>query len=359
MEFEMTLFIVIYQSACLFLFILTIQYIYQKKSFYMEHKSILNRGILGIFVGIFLTLMYVLNISNILALFMIILPFTMMYLGFGTTLYIYFIISTGNMLFMHAKIRLLILYLGMILISKLVMILKKNYLRQLVFVYILSSIFLNFELFSFSSKLWEYLVYNIVSLIIWFKLLFLIYKFHEKKIRYIKNKKITYVDKITNVNNYFCLLNNSKKILENKTNQISLILFNVDRLKDINLLYGSQCGDKVIKIVSDIIKKNVSLYGVVYRLDGDTFCVVAVKEKFSIMQTISEKIRMEIDKKVIIVDNNKINISVSAGGYHGEITSEKIDDYIELAQQSLFCSKYHGRNRVMLNNQMVYYPKVI
>lgn len=356
MNFESTLYVTIYQSACLFLFSLTIEYIYRG---YEEHKSIIHKGILGIFIGVFLILMYVLNISKILALFMIILPVTMMYLGLGTTFYIYSIISIGNMMFMHINIRFLIFYFLIIIISKLAMFLMKGYLRQLISVYILSSVFLNLELFVFSSYPWEYVVYNIVSLVIWFKLLFSTYKYHEVKIRYIEYQECAFLNKISNVNNYFCLLNHAKKLLKNKKNNISLILFNVDRLKDVNQLFGSQCGDKVIKIVSDIITKNISLYGVVYRLVGDTFCVIAIKEKFTIIQTISEKIRMEINKKEFIIDNNKINISVSVGGYHGEIASENIDDYIELAQQSLFSSKYHGRNRVILNNQMVYYPKII
>ena len=54
--------------------------------------------------------------------------------------------------------------------------------------------------------------------------------------------KESFFDVKTGVKNYQCLLQQSYRLLKKKNNHISLIIVNIDRLHDINKLYGRALG---------------------------------------------------------------------------------------------------------------------
>lgn len=355
MPLDHTIISITYQFFLLLILILTLSRFYNGKTYNHFYK---RSAIFSLPVGLVIFLMYFLDLSQLLSVFILLLTLSTMYYGLKNSFFVYLFLVLANLLF-EVNYTLLIAYLVMILITNLSLIWIKNYRKKIACVYFLSFIFLNVELYLSHSTQDYYILYNISCFTIWSLIVYIILFFNKRNRNILLHQVHLFNDKKTNINNYCCLLNQSFQFLKNKETNISLILINVDRLKNINKLYGNHCGDQVIKIVANSIKKNVEEFGNVYRLDGDTFCVVSINEKFKMMQTISERIRLEVAIKDLIIDNNKINLSVSIGGYYGKIESKNIDDYIEVAHESLLNSKYNGRNRVFLNNQMVYYPKIM
>ncbi len=358
MQYFSSILSVIYQMFTLLLLVLAQSYYYSDMEFNTLKKLISHKLLISLLVGIMMSIMYYFNISHYFTVFIIIWALTIMYVGIGNVLFIYFFVVIGNILF-DFNIKLLFAYFVMIIISYLMLKWIKNYYFRLFIAYFLSFIFLNIEIYISHLRLGDYLIYNLSCFIVWSILIYLIIYYVKKYKNLLESQQIAFTDKRTNTLNYYCLVNHSYRLLKDKKMNISVILINIDRLKDINALYGDFCGDKAIKIVSESIKEIIDDYGTVYRLDGDTFCVIAIDEKLKLLQTLVERIRLDIELKDIIVENNKINLSVSIGGYYGKIDSRNIDDYIELANSSLFKSKYQGRNRVIINNQMVYYPKIM
>ncbi|QVK19032.1 GGDEF domain-containing protein [Mycoplasmatota bacterium] len=355
MPLDETIISITYQSLLLFVLIMALSFLYKGKTYTQYYKKSL---IILLPVNLVIFLMYFLGISQLLSVFIIIFTLNIIYLGLKNALFLYLFLVLENLLFV-SNYTLLIAYLFMILITHFNLNLIKNYRKKITVGYFLSFVFLNAELFLSHLTYDYYVLYNISCFIIWTLIIHLVLFLNKRNRNIVLHKVNLFNDKKTNISNYCCLLNQSLQFLKNKDTNISLILINIDRLKAINKLYGDYCGDQVIKIVANSIKKNVEEYGNVYRLDGDTFCVVSINEKFKMMQTISERIRLEVAIKDLIIDNNKINLSVSIGGYYGKIESKNIDDYIEVAYDSLLNSKYNGRNRVFLNNHMDYYPKVM
>jgi len=352
---EKTIIAMIYQVVSLLLVILIQSYFYKGKKFtYLNKKKIM----ITIPVSIVIFTMYLFNISDLLTLFIIVLTLSVMYVGIKNAFIIYFFLMLGNMIF-KPNYLLLLAYFVMVIITHFILLKISDYRKRLLMSFFLSFIFLNLELYLSNINRDEYFIYNTACFVFWSVIIHLTLYYNKRNNSINMKKQALFIDEKTNTNNYCCLLEHSYLLLKNTKFNISLILINIDRLKDINKLYGIQCGDKVIQIVAASIKENTETYGYVYRLAGDTFCVVSINEKFKMMQTITERIRLEIEIKNLIIDNNKINLSVSIGGYYGKIDSRNIDDYIEVAQDSLINSKYNGRNRVILNNHMVYYPKII
>ncbi len=355
MQYDDVLIKIFYQTISIVLVIMIQSFFYKGKDFkYLSQK----RFLVSLPIILAIIIMFLFGFGNTLSLYIIVLTMSVFYLGLKQSLFIYLWFVVGHILSEH-NINLIILYMMIILVTKLCLIWIEHYHKRLITVYVISMVFLNIELYLIHNILIYYMILNLAGLIIWGIVIYLTSYFHKKNVEYLHYQQKNCIDNTTKMKNYYCLLKQSYHLLRNEKSHISLLLINVDRLKDINSLYGNHCGDEVIKIVANCIKDNVNGYGFVYRLAGDTFCVIAINEKFKMMQTISERIRLRIELKDIIIDNNKIKISVSVGGYYGKIDSKNIDDYIEVAQDSLLNSKYSGRNRVFLNNQMVYYPNIM
>lgn len=247
------------------------------------------------------------------------------------------------------------LYTILIMLSYYLFILKhKHSGARVMLMYVCSLVLLNLELFVMDVEVKEIIAINGLCMLFWGIISGFLLYYHGRQESPNLILQAKYYDHITKIPNYNSLLNDSYLLLKKKT-KISLLLINIDRLKDINKLYGTDFGDRVLVEVASTLTTLVKDYGKVYRLSGDSFCVISMNENLQRMVTISEKIRLAIDIKELFYDNNKIKLAVSIGGYYGDTESKKIDDYLEIAQENLFDSKMAGRNRIVINNRMVFY----
>ncbi len=354
MSFDVNLISFISQIFVFIILTLIVSFLCRDKRVDEIHKKPMN---VWIPVSAFIFLNNFISPLNILSFYLFIITLCVLLIGLNSLIILFFLLI-GNIVY-HFDYRLCILYFVMILFTHISIYKIKKFRIKLLITYLYSFVFLNLELYIMKQSADTFLIYNHSALIIWSIYTYIVYYIYNKNLKIFHFQQNLFIDYKTNVNNYYSLLHHSYELLKNNQAYISLILINIDRLKDINKLYGVSYGDYVLKIIADNIKENIKGYGDVYRLDGDTFCVIALNEKFNMMQTITEKIRLDIEIKKIIIDNNKINLSVSIGGYYGKVNSQKIDDYIEIAHESLTKSKYKGRNRVILNNHMVYYPSIM
>lgn len=89
-----------------------------------------------------------------------------------------------------------------------------------------------------------------------------------------------YKDPLTNQFNYFQL---KEDILKNES-QSTILMFNIKEFKKINLLYGHEIGDKIIKNIGKIISsfKNITNC---YRIYGDEFAMIFPTQKRDIVLT--------------------------------------------------------------------------
>lgn len=135
--------------------------------------------------------------------------------------------------------------------------------------------------------------------------------------------------------------NNRKKgFLRTK---LSLLFIDMDNFKKINDIYGHDVGDKVLKTVAYILKKNVRGTDVASRYGGEEFVVsfLGVNEKDSYFK--AEKIRKAINE-TFFVDYPGLVISASIGVAAARNFSR--NDLIKCADLAMYQAKSLGRNRV-------------
>jgi len=130
--------------------------------------------------------------------------------------------------------------------------------------------------------------------------------------------------------------------------EISIIMADIDHFKSVNDNYGHLAGDQTLKIaartLSDCIKRGSDW---VARYGGEEFLVCMLGADIETAKSIAECMRKSIEKAVIEYDGRQFYITASFGIYNLKLPgSESIDELIKHADEKLYLAKRNGRNRV-------------
>jgi diguanylate cyclase len=128
----------------------------------------------------------------------------------------------------------------------------------------------------------------------------------------------------------------------------SLLMLDIDHFKKINDTYGHPLGDRVIKMVGDILKQQIKGKDTAARYGGEEFCILLPETGLTDAVKVAENIRQTIEKTRInrASDNQeicRITISIGVACYQPD---QSITDWFERADSALYRSKNEGRNRV-------------
>ena len=121
--------------------------------------------------------------------------------------------------------------------------------------------------------------------------------------------------------------------------QWSLILFDLDDFKKINDTLGHKFGDKVLRYVADIVKKNIRVGDLAFRWGGEEFAIF-VKGNLDAALKLAERLRQKIAGGS--VDGIKISASFGVGEYKGQNPLS----FFHRVDQALYKAKKGGKNRV-------------
>ncbi|NMB75172.1 MAG: sensor domain-containing diguanylate cyclase [Myxococcales bacterium] len=127
---------------------------------------------------------------------------------------------------------------------------------------------------------------------------------------------------------------------------LSLLLFDIDRFKNINDSAGHEAGDRVLKDLAGILRGRVRNEDLVARYGGDEFVVLltggATAEESS---RVAEKLRQEIAERPL-GDQPVGAVTVSVGVAFGKAETMDGTELFRLADRALYRAKQEGRNRV-------------
>ncbi len=164
---------------------------------------------------------------------------------------------------------------------------------------------------------------------------------HMKK-RYQKYYEDSIRDPLTGAFNlrkfYDDLETERKECMTHKTGFVLLII-DVDNFKSINDTLGHLAGDKALKEIVYIIKRNIRDTDSVYRYGGDEFTVILRNTDDEGAYRIAERIRKEVEKNT--------TTTVSIGGSYFFIAYTAVELMRE-ADRKLYIAKKLGKNRTII-----------
>lgn len=162
-------------------------------------------------------------------------------------------------------------------------------------------------------------------------------------------RSLAFIDELTGVLNrrgfeYFL---NYKKMESERFKKIFGVLFiDIDDFKLINDTYGHKVGDKVLRMVAEVLKSNLKISDIVVRYGGDEFVVISDVTDDQELSGLANRIRILICNS-FIEDNSKIiKVSVSIGGVISE--GESLEKALEKADNLMYISKSKGKNKITL-----------
>lgn len=147
--------------------------------------------------------------------------------------------------------------------------------------------------------------------------------------------ELAYTDSMTEVQNRNAYEERLKKLRKPNANisRITVIVVDVNGLKEINDSYGHFSGDDAIKTVAKALRDTIGLKADIFRIGGDEF--VCISES-NVLPYISQ-----FKDTIYFINNEKLyNLSVSIGysRFH-EKYSKVIDDIICRADEKMYKDK--------------------
>jgi len=134
---------------------------------------------------------------------------------------------------------------------------------------------------------------------------------------------------------------------ERYNKDLSLILLDVDHFKKFNDNYGHQEGDRVLRVVAQIIQTTVRKVDTVARYGGEEFVVVLPEADGNVGKELAERIRKNIESHLFEKDGKSLyRVTASFGVSSFPFDSREQKVLIQLADQALYDAKKSGRNCV-------------
>lgn len=134
---------------------------------------------------------------------------------------------------------------------------------------------------------------------------------------------------------------------------LSLIALDIDNFKAINDSHGSEIGDAVLKVVSQVIREKSRPYDCIGRWSGDEFVLALPGVIGADAEKISERIiagvrgtRIEVKKDAPLTVNVKVSAGIAA--LSRITTSTEMEPIIQQARQAMSRAKEAGGNQVFL-----------
>lgn len=137
-------------------------------------------------------------------------------------------------------------------------------------------------------------------------------------------------------------------VARTEQSQVALMLIDIDSFKAYNDTYGHLSGDSCLITVARTLKKELQDDGMVYRYGGEEFAVLLDHTRTEQAVMIGERLRQAVIRLDILHESSLPlrKVSISAGVAVLTPGAEEESVLIEMADQALYRSKEHGRNRV-------------
>ena len=164
-------------------------------------------------------------------------------------------------------------------------------------------------------------------------------------------KELANRDPMTNLYNRRSFFDMSLELLniaKREDKPLSLVMFDIDKFKNINDTYGHAIGDKVITLFASIIEQTRES-DIAVRIGGEEFVLLLPNTDKNGAYKIATNIRKAVEKQKISVDNKEYFHYTISGGVSSINLKEETDIHKTLsrADENLYKAKKNGRNLII------------
>lgn len=159
-------------------------------------------------------------------------------------------------------------------------------------------------------------------------------------------------DALTGAHTKGALLERAPELIKRSevlSEELSLIVLDIDFFKKINDQYGHPAGDFVLKRLSEVIStKMVRSNDFFARYGGEEFVILLSATSLKAATEVAERIRATIEGTDFTFENKTIAVTVSLGVAVRKADEGEWDPFFKRGDGALYQSKQGGRNRVTI-----------
>lgn len=134
--------------------------------------------------------------------------------------------------------------------------------------------------------------------------------------------------------------------------RVSVIIFDLDRFKQVNDLHGHQAGDVVLQRIGEIARAMFRTGDLLARHGGEEFLALLPDCALDTAAEIAERMRRAIESTDFVLENGvvlRVTASFGCAGAEPPLALETVSDLIRRADIALYTAKFAGRNRISLD----------
>ena len=133
-------------------------------------------------------------------------------------------------------------------------------------------------------------------------------------------------------------------------NKLTLVMFDIDYFKQVNDTYGHQCGDYILKEISNAALQTFRKTDTVFRFGGEEFVVILTETDIEKAKIPLERFRKTVETLDLNYHGFPINITVSIGACQLSKDIKTKEALLEKTDMALYEAKNTGRNKTILSN---------
>ncbi len=169
-----------------------------------------------------------------------------------------------------------------------------------------------------------------------------------------RTQTLSITDGLTGAYNYRFLVDTLRKEIgraDRFREQFSIIMLDVDGLKEYNDTHGHLRGSAVIRSVAQIVSQKLRSIDMLCKYGGDEFVVVLPRTPRKGAALAAERIRAAIDKHGFPGEKITGNITASMGIASFPEDGGTVAELISSSDKALYKAKRHGRNQVWVSGK--------
>ena len=168
-----------------------------------------------------------------------------------------------------------------------------------------------------------------------------IIKKSQKKLKY-----LSFHDELTGLYNRRYFENEMERLNDSRKYPISVIVGDIDNLKEVNDLMGHKAGDKYIKKVADVFQKYLRSEDIVARIGGDEIAVILPDADEKTAEMICSRIE-EKSKDINSDEEYQLLFRVSMGHHTVSSSSEDLEHAFAEADKKMYENKNSFKNNCL------------
>lgn len=177
----------------------------------------------------------------------------------------------------------------------------------------------------------------------------------RKSIRHAETENIALTDPMTGLPNARSMqiqFEREAKRADRSGNSFHLLILDLDSFKEVNDTYGHKVGDRMLKEISDVIRRQLRDYDFLARYGGDEFVAVVPETDDEGVKELSGRIEEAVKTFVLRVGEDsfaKVGVSIGAASYPG--SGETFDQVVIAADKAMYLAKAAHKERAARQNE--------